>query len=236
MQTNRTNIAITPAEAAELSGALFSSGSAAAHELAPIFADIASGRLTSVELMLAGSQPGSAAEPIVIDGLSIDLASRTVKVLGVPASLTPKEFDILAFLATNRGTVFSKEEIYRAVWRDEYLLDDSNIMAFVRKIRKKIEPEPDNPRYLLTVWGVGYKMTEGRFGLLPPPIESSRTILAESQESRKKPAMCLVLRLFYAVNSRRREGEVRTLSGSDSTGSAGRCASPRSHLVKDRRS
>lgn len=160
MQTNRTDIAITPAEAAELSGALFSSGSAAAHELAPIFADIASGRLTSVELMLAGSQPGSAAEPIVIDGLSIDLASRTVKVLGVPASLTPKEFDILAFLATNRGTVLSKEEIYRAVWRDEYLLDDSNIMAFVRKIRKKIEPEPDNPRYLLTVWGVGYKMTE----------------------------------------------------------------------------
>lgn len=160
MRTNRTNIAITPAEAAELSGALFSSGSAAALELAPIFADIASGRLTSVELMLAGSQPGSGTEPIVIDRLSIDLASRTVKVLGVPVSLTPKEFDILAFLATNRGTVFSKEEIYRAVWRDEYLLDDSNIMAFVRKIRKKIEPEPDNPRYLLTVWGVGYKMTE----------------------------------------------------------------------------
>lgn len=160
MRTNRTNIAITPAEAAELSGALFSSGSAAALELAPIFADIASGGLTSVELMLAGSQPGSGTEPIVIDRLSIDLASRTVKVLGAPVSLTPKEFDILAFLATNRGTVFSKEEIYRAVWRDEYLLDDSNIMAFVRKIRKKIEPEPDNPRYLLTVWGVGYKMTE----------------------------------------------------------------------------
>lgn len=158
MRTNRTNIAITPAEAAELSGALFSSDSAAALELAPIFADIASGRLTSVELMLAGSQSGSATESIVIDELSIDLASRTVKVLGVPVSLTPKEFDILAFLATNRGTVFSKEEIYRAVWQDEYLLDDSNIMAFVRKIRKKIEPEPDNPRYLLTVWGVGYKM------------------------------------------------------------------------------
>ena len=46
------------------------------------------------------------------------------------------------------------------MWKDEYLLDDSNIMAFVRKIRKKIEPEPDNPRYLLTVWGVGYKMAE----------------------------------------------------------------------------
>ena len=92
--------------------------------------------------------------------LPLIVEHRTVKVLGAPVSLTPKEFDILAFLATNRGTVFSKEEIYRAVWRDEYLLDDSNIMAFVRKIRKKIEPEPDNPRYLLTVWGVGYKMTE----------------------------------------------------------------------------
>lgn len=160
MRTNRTNIAITPAEAAELSSALFSSGSAAALELAPVFADIAAGRLTAIELAVAGSQTSAAAEPIVIDDLSIDLASRAVKVSGAPVSLTPKEFDILAFLANNRGTVFSKEEIYRAVWRDEYLLDDSNIMAFVRKIRKKIEPEPDNPRYLLTVWGVGYKMAE----------------------------------------------------------------------------
>ena len=160
MRTNRTNIAITPAEAAELSSALFSSGSAAALELAPVFADIASGRLTAIELAVAGSQSNAAVEPIVIGELSIDLASRTVKVSGTPVSLTPKEFDILAFLANNRGTVFSKEEIYRAVWKDEYLLDDSNIMAFVRKIRKKIEPEPDNPRYLLTVWGVGYKMAE----------------------------------------------------------------------------
>jgi len=160
MRTNRTNIAITPAEAAELSSALFSSGSAAALELAPVFADIASGRLTAIELAVAGSQTSAAAEPIVIDGLSIDLASRAVNVSGTPVSLTPKEFDILAFLANNRGTVFSKEEIYRAVWQDEYLLDDSNIMAFVRKIRKKIEPEPDNPRYLLTVWGVGYKIAE----------------------------------------------------------------------------
>ena len=161
MRTNRTNIAITPAEAAELSSALFSSGSAVALELAPVFADIASGRLTAIELAVAGSQASAAAaEPIVIGALSIDLASRVVKVSDASVSLTPKEFDILAFLASNRGTVFSKEEIYRAVWQDEYLLDDSNIMAFVRKIRKKIEPEPDNPRYLLTVWGVGYKMAE----------------------------------------------------------------------------
>lgn len=180
MRTNRTNIAITPAEAAELSSALFSSGSAAALELAPVFADIASGRLTAIELAVAGSQTSAAAEPIVIDDLSIDLASRTVKVAGTPVSLTPKEFDILAFLASNRGTVFSKEEIYRAVWQDEYLLDDSNIMAFVRKIRKKIEPEPDNPRYLLTVWGVGYKMAEQR-------VESSASIDPKSHSDKSLP-------------------------------------------------
>lgn len=97
MRTNRTNIAITPAEAAELSNALFSSGSAAALELAPVFADIASGGLTAIELTVAGSQTSAAAEPIVIGDLSIDLASRTVKVSGAPVSLTPKEFDILAF-------------------------------------------------------------------------------------------------------------------------------------------
>ena len=57
-------------------------------------------------------------------------------------SLTPKEFDILYFLAQNRGEVFTKEQIYRAVWEDDYLLDDSNIMAFIRKLRKKIEPAP----------------------------------------------------------------------------------------------
>lgn len=90
MRTNRTNIAITPAEAAELSSALFSSGSAAALELAPVFADIASGRLTAIELAVAGSQTSAAAEPIVIDGLAIDLASRTVKVSGAPVSLSPK--------------------------------------------------------------------------------------------------------------------------------------------------
>ncbi len=57
--------------------------------------------------------------------------------------MTPKEFDILYFLAQNRGEVFTKEQIYRAVWSEDYLLDDSNIMAFIRKLRKKIEPDPE---------------------------------------------------------------------------------------------
>nr|WP_318697683.1 helix-turn-helix domain-containing protein [Treponema sp.] len=74
--------------------------------------------------------------------------------------LTPKEFDILFFLASNRGEVFTKEQIYYAVWKEGCFLDESNIMAFIRKLRKKIETNPDAPEYILTVWGIGYKFVE----------------------------------------------------------------------------
>ena len=74
--------------------------------------------------------------------------------------LTPKEFDILYFLIKNKGEVFTKEQIYQAVWEDTYLLDDSNIMSFIRKLRKKIEPNPDSPIYILTIWGIGYKFND----------------------------------------------------------------------------
>ena len=69
-------------------------------------------------------------------------------------------FMILYFLASNRGQVFTKEQIYQAVWDRDYLLDDSNIMAFIRKLRKKIEPSSDSPKYILTIWGIGYKFSD----------------------------------------------------------------------------
>jgi hypothetical protein len=95
-----------------------------------------------------------------IGELEINPKSRRVISSGREVSLTPKEFDILYFLAQNRGEVFTKEQIYRAVWSEDYLLDDSNIMAFIRKLRKKIEPDPDAPKYILTIWGIGYKMND----------------------------------------------------------------------------
>ena len=79
---------------------------------------------------------------------------------GEEISLTPKEFDILYFLVRNRGEVFTKEQIYQAGWENDYMLDDSNIMAFIRKLRKKIEPNPDAPEYILTIWGIGYKFND----------------------------------------------------------------------------
>ena len=97
---------------------------------------------------------------ICCDGLTIYIASRKVVRDGSEITLTPKEFDILYFLAKNRGEVFTKEQIYQAVWDGEYLLDDSNIMAFIRKIRKKIEPNPDAPQYIITIWGIGYKFSD----------------------------------------------------------------------------
>lgn len=160
MAMRKTTFEISPSEAAELSRVLGESESRIAQEMASAFSDLADGRISL--LSLGSEQPRGAelSSAIEVEGMSIDLLARTVTVLGRQIQLTPKEFDILAFLAQNRGVVFTKEQIYRAVWKDEYLLDDSNIMAFIRKIRKKVEPEPDSPRYLLTVWGVGYKFAD----------------------------------------------------------------------------
>lgn len=74
--------------------------------------------------------------------------------------LTSKEFDLLYFLYSHRGQVFSKEQLYENVWGYDNISDGSNLTSFIRKLRKKIEPDPDNPQYILTVWGVGYKFNE----------------------------------------------------------------------------
>lgn len=74
--------------------------------------------------------------------------------------MTSKEFDILEFLAWNKGQVFSKEQIYDRIWGEYYVADDRNITAYINKIRKKIEPDQSNPIYIQTVWGVGYKFNE----------------------------------------------------------------------------
>lgn len=91
------------------------------------------------------------------DGLEIIPERHQVFVNNKEAFLTGKEFQILMLLARNRGRVFSKEQIYDSVWNNEYVFDDRNMTAYINKIRRKIEPNPARPRYILTVWGVGYK-------------------------------------------------------------------------------
>lgn len=96
-------------------------------------------------------------ETLEIAGLKVDKASREVMAEGHRVELTAKEFDLLYYLMSHKGQVFTKKQIYKAVWEDEYAFDDNNIMVHIRRLRKKIEPNAEEPFYIQTVWGVGYK-------------------------------------------------------------------------------
>jgi DNA-binding response OmpR family regulator len=110
---------------------------------------------------LGGESVEESASMLTFDNLSIAPATREVIASGATVDLTAKEFDLLYFLAKNSGRVFTKKQIYRAVWKDEYAFDDNNIMVHIRRLRKKIEPNPEQPQFIQTVWGVGYKF-DGR--------------------------------------------------------------------------
>lgn len=99
-------------------------------------------------------------DSISLKDMVIDKLNRTVTVKDIPVLLTGKEFDLLLFLASNKGRVFTKKQIYSQIWEEEYAFDDSNIMSFISKLRKKIEPDPDHPFYILTVRGVGYRFNK----------------------------------------------------------------------------
>lgn len=96
-------------------------------------------------------------EMVEINGLSIDSYSRRVYVNNKEINLTSKEFDILYFLAINPNRAFSKNEIYERIWGLDSLGDISTLTVHIRKIREKIEPDPTNPKYIETLWGVGYR-------------------------------------------------------------------------------
>ncbi|AWP28096.1 two-component response regulator [Paenibacillus vortex V453] len=97
---------------------------------------------------------------LIFKGIVIDKEIRTVHVEDKLIDLTGKEFDLLVFLASNKGRVFTKKQIYTQVWNDDYSFDDNNIMSFISKLRKKIEPNSEQPFYILTVHGVGYRFNK----------------------------------------------------------------------------
>lgn len=94
---------------------------------------------------------------IILKDMVINKNDRIVYIHNVPIELTGKEFDLLALLAGHKGRVYTKKQIYTQVWEEEYVFDDSNLMSFISKLRKKIEPDPEHPSYILTVRGVGYR-------------------------------------------------------------------------------
>lgn len=74
--------------------------------------------------------------------------------------LRPKEFEILKLMMSNPERVFTKEQIFEYVWRDDYLGGDNTVMVHIKRLRNKIEDDSNSPKYIVTVWGIGYKLGE----------------------------------------------------------------------------
>ena len=106
-------------------------------------------RLTSIRL--------EENEVIEISGLTIDKTARTVLVNGQEKIFTTKEFDLLAFLAEHPNHVYSKEELFKEIWEMESVGDIATVTVHIKKIREKIEDNRSHPRYIETIWGVGYR-------------------------------------------------------------------------------
>jgi DNA-binding response OmpR family regulator len=115
-------------------------------------------RVRTVLRRASRSEPPVMEPTITFDGLAIDTRSREVRVGGEPVDFTAKEFDLLAFLASSPRQVFSRGQLLEQVWDSSSDWQDaSTVTVHVRRIRKKIEQDPDEPRWISTVWGVGYR-------------------------------------------------------------------------------
>jgi DNA-binding response OmpR family regulator len=97
---------------------------------------------------------------IEINGLLVDKDSRRVFVLETEVILTSMEFDLLYFLVSNANIVFSKDTLFRRLWDEEDYGDINTVAVHIQKIRKKIEKDPSNPRYIETLWGSGYRFNK----------------------------------------------------------------------------
>ena len=97
------------------------------------------------------------AEPISFDDLEIDPAARRVTVRGEEIQLTAREYDLLLFFARHPGQVFSRDQLMDSVWQYSFYTDTSTVTVHIRRLRSKIEENPSEPRWLQTVWGVGYR-------------------------------------------------------------------------------
>jgi DNA-binding response OmpR family regulator len=105
----------------------------------------------------SGQQPA-----IVVGSLTVDPARRLVRVETRDIDLTAHEFDLLYVLAGNRGIVFSREALLQRVWGGDTHITERSVDTLIKRLRKKIENDAADPRFILTVWGAGYKFADGR--------------------------------------------------------------------------
>jgi two-component system OmpR family response regulator len=114
-------------------------------------------RRSEMMKMVESSAKETTPSIIKVGGLEIDFARHKVSQSGTTIDLSPKEFDLLAFLLKNREQVFSRDQLLEKVWGYDYAGDTRTVDVHIRWLRQKIEVDPANPRHLLTVRGIGYK-------------------------------------------------------------------------------
>lgn len=104
--------------------------------------------------------PRQEPEELTFRSLKMDLSNHTVTKNGVLLELTAKEFDILKLLLQNPKRVYTKAQIYSLIWNDVYVGDENAVNVHISRLRNKIEDNPRSPEYVITVWGIGYKLGE----------------------------------------------------------------------------
>lgn len=111
-------------------------------------------------LRRASGAPMEEKKVVRIRDLEVNLLKRTVALGGRDVRLTAKEFDLLHMFITNRGKVFSREEMLESVWKYDYAGEDRTVDVHIRRLREKIERDTSKPEFILTKWGVGYYFTD----------------------------------------------------------------------------
>jgi two-component system response regulator VicR len=97
-----------------------------------------------------------------IGNIEVNMVNYEVKKNGTSVDLTLKEFEILKLLLTHPDQTFSKQQMYRTIWGEEYYFNDNVINVHIRRLREKIEDEPSSPKIVMTMWGFGYKLGDNK--------------------------------------------------------------------------
>ena len=117
-------------------------------------------RIKTILRRMGVPQPKEESNTLTVHDLCVNQDLRSVTLRGQEVNLTAKEFDMLRLFITNRGKVYSREQLLEALWSNEYAGDLRTVDVHIRRLREKIEPTPSKPEYILTKWGVGYYFTD----------------------------------------------------------------------------
>ncbi len=120
-------------------------------------------RIKNILRRASGLQPLEERKIVRVRDMEVNLVKRTVRLGGKEVRLTAKEFDLLQLFITNRGKVFSREQMLETVWKYDYTGDARTVDVHIRRLREKIERNTSQPEFIFTKWGVGYYFTDKEY-------------------------------------------------------------------------